>query len=97
MSIGKQIEFDGIEQAKEDPIVSTIDDNSFEWHGLSTKYMEIGSLILSFEIVQYSHNECCGLYGCVELFFAEFVEEREDDDGAEVLYIEDVLPSDLFP
>lgn len=52
MSTGEHIQFDGIEQSEEYPVMNTVDKNSLEWHRVPTEHMNEGSFILSFGIVK---------------------------------------------
>jgi hypothetical protein len=82
MSRREQIELNGIEQCKENPIVKTIDKNSFERHGFPAEDMNICGFVLSLEIVENAHDQSDGLDRCVLLPFSEQVEQRQNDDGS---------------
>ena len=56
MTIGENIKFDTVGQCEEDPIMNTIDENSFEWHRVSAKDMNVGCLILTLDVMQDSHG-----------------------------------------
>lgn len=75
--------------------MTTVDHYSFERHRFSTEYMNIGCLVLSFEIVKDTQNKSNCLNGSVKLFFTEHVEKWQDDDWSKILDVEDVFPSDL--
>lgn len=51
MSTGEHVELYWVKEGKENPIMNTIDEDSFERHGVPAKNMHICSLILSFGIV----------------------------------------------
>jgi len=76
--------------------VNTIDHYSFKGHGLSAEDMNIGCLILSFQVVEDTQDQSNCLDGSVEILFAKKVEEGHYDDGSKILDVEDVFPSDLL-
>jgi hypothetical protein len=96
MSTGEQIQFDGIEQSEEYPVMNTVDKHSLEWHGESTKYMHKGSLILSFGIVKQGHNQGPALNLSILLLISKQVENWKDKQWSKILDVEDIVPSDLF-
>lgn len=55
MSIGENIQLNSIGQCKEYPIMNTINKDSLKRHRVSTEDMDICSLVLSLDIVQYGH------------------------------------------
>ena len=58
--------------------------------------MNIGSFVLSLEVVEKSKSEGNCLNGGVLILFAKSIEKREDENRPKILDVEDMLPSDLF-
>lgn len=96
MSIGEEVELNGVEKGKEDPIVNGVYKHSFEGHGDPAEYMYKSSLILSLEIMQNGHDQRNQLNLIVLVLVAKEVEDREDDDGPCILNIEHIVPLDLW-
>ena len=90
--LGVKKEFNAIEKGEQNPIMCTIYKYSFEGHRLSTEDMDEGCLELSFDIMSDTHNSCKWLHPSVQAFVAKKIHGGNDDYGAQVLDVENILP-----
>lgn len=94
--LGKQEKFNTVEEAKEDPVMGRIYENTLKRHSFSAKNMHKFSLELSFYKVSDSHYCSHVMHKLVLFFFAEKIKKRYDQDRPKVLNIEHEIPSDLL-
>ena len=94
--IGEEVQLDGIQECKEDPVVDGVDEDPLEGHGDPAEHMHEGSLILPLHVMQDGHHQGKCLYLVVLFLVAEQVEDGEDDDGPCILDVEHVVPFYLW-
>lgn len=96
MSTGEQIQFNGVEKGKEHPVMNTVDENSLEWHRISTEHMDQSCFVFSLGVMDQGHDQGPALNVGVLVLVSCQVEDREDKERAKVLNVENVVPPDLF-
>ena len=59
--------------------------------------MDVGCFVLSLQVVEDTQHQGDSLDGGVEILLPQKIEEGHDENGSQILNVEDMLPSDLLP